>query len=108
MKANLKTAALAAMGVLVIAAPSFADNFQKNHPRRAEVLGRDANLNRRTNANKGDLGGHYGQIKRQDQSIRRQEQRDAHINGGYITKGQKAHLNKEENHVSKEIKHDQQ
>jgi len=109
MKANLNVVALAALSVLAVAAPSFAkDQFAQNHPRRAEVLGRSANLNRRVNANKGDLGGHYNQLKKEDQHIRHQEQKDAKINGGYITKGQQEHLNKEENHVSKQIHHDQQ
>ncbi len=81
--------------------------WKARHPRRAEVLGRDNNLNRRINANRGDLGGHYGQLKRQDRAIRRQEQRDARMNGGHITKGEQRQLNREENHVSREIKRDQ-
>jgi hypothetical protein len=109
MKANLNVVALAALSLLIAAAPCFAkDQFAKNHPRRAQVLGRDANLNRRVNANKGDLGGHYGQLKHEDQAIRHQEQRDAKNNDGHITKGEQAQLNKEENHVNRQIKHDQQ
>jgi hypothetical protein len=109
MKANLNVVALAALSVLIAAAPSFAkDQFAKNHPRRAQVLGRDGNLNRRVNLNKGDLGGHYGQLKHEDQAIRHQEQRDARHNDGHITKGEQAQLNKEENHVNRQIKHDQQ
>jgi hypothetical protein len=85
---------------------SWAGNFRQNHPRRAEVLHRDRNINNRLNADKGSLGGHYGQLKREDQSVRRQEQRDARINGGFITKGQKAHLNQEENHINNQIRRD--
>jgi hypothetical protein len=86
--------------------PSFAGQFRQNHPRRAEVLGRDRNINNRINQDRGQLGGHYNQLERQDQSIRRQEQRDARINGGYITPGQQKQLNREENHVNREIRND--
>jgi hypothetical protein len=68
---------------------SWARTFAQNHPRRAEVLHRDKNVNSRINANKGNLNGHYGQLKREDASVHRQEQRDARINGGYITKDKK-------------------
>ncbi|MBS1953696.1 MAG: hypothetical protein JST89_05915 [Cyanobacteria bacterium SZAS-4] len=81
-------------------------NFANNHPRRAEVLSRDANLNRRINNNKGDLGGHYGQLKREDRAIHQQERRMARNNGGYITKSQEHKLNREENHLNQQIKHD--
>ena len=86
--------------------PSFAGQFRQNHPRRAETLGRDRNINNRINQDRGQLGGHYNQLERQDQSIRRQEQRDARINGGYITPGQQKQLNREENHVNREIRTD--
>jgi hypothetical protein len=69
-------------------------------------LHRDNNINNRINQDKGNLGGHYGQLERQDQSVQRQEQRDARINGGYITPGQQAHLNGEENHINNEVRHD--
>jgi hypothetical protein len=103
---NIALSALALSVLFVGNAPSYAGNFRQNHPRRAEVLGRDRNLNQRINNDKGQLGGHYGQLKNEDRSIRRQEQRDARINGGFITKGQKAHLNKEENRVNRQIQRD--
>ena len=40
---------------------AWAGRFAQQHPRRAEVLGRDNNINRRINNNYGNLGGHYGQ-----------------------------------------------
>jgi hypothetical protein len=86
--------------------PSFAGQFRQNHPRRAEVLGRDKNINNRINQDRGQLGGHYNQLARQDQSIRKQEQRDSRINGGYITPGQQSQLNREENHVNREVRND--
>jgi hypothetical protein len=83
-------------------APSFANTFKQNHPRRAEVLGRDRNISNRVNNNYGHLGGKYGHLQNQDRQIANQEQRDARQNGGFITKGQKGQLNREENSLSRE------
>jgi len=80
--------------------------FAKNHPRRAEVMHRDNHLNNRVNRNRGNLGGHYGQLKHEDHSIQRQQQRDARANGGHITQGQKTQLNREENHMNRQIQRD--
>jgi hypothetical protein len=85
---------------------SYARNFAQQHPRRAEVLGRDNNINRRINNNYGHLGGNYGHLERQDNQIRSQEQRDARQNGGYITRGQQGQLNREENSLSRETFYD--
>jgi hypothetical protein len=95
------------VGLLVSStAPSWAGKFAQEHPRRAEVLHRDNQLQKQTNNDKGHLEGHYGQISREDNSIRRQEQNDSRINGGYITKGQQNHLNQEENGVQRQIDRD--
>lgn len=96
----------AGMVVAATASPSYAGRFANNHPRRAEVLHRDNRLNNRINRNYGNLNGNYGKLERQDNKIRQQERRDARVNGGYITKGEQKQLNREENHVNKEIKHD--
>ncbi len=88
--------------------PSFAGTFCQRHPRRAEVLGRDNRLNNKINRDYGKLGGNYGKLERQDMAIRRQEQRDARMNGGFITKGQQARLNREENHLNREVNRDYQ
>jgi hypothetical protein len=103
---NIALSALALSVLFVGNSPSYAGGFGQRHPRRAEVLRRDRNINQRINSDKGHLGGHYGQLKAEDQSIRRQEQRDARINGGFITKGQKQHLNQEENRVNRQIRRD--
>jgi hypothetical protein len=102
------------LSVLLVASaslPSFAwgygGGWRAQHPRRAEVLGRSNNIMNRINYNRGDLSGHYGQLRREDQSVRRQEQRDARMNGGYITRGEQAHLNREENHINRQIRRDQ-
>ena len=80
--------------------------FEQNHPRRAEVLHRDDRIGGTLNADAGKLGGNYGSLKQQQQSIRQQEQADAAANGGYITKAQKGQLNGEENQLNQEIKAD--
>jgi hypothetical protein len=80
--------------------------FQQNHPGRSEVLGRDANLNNQINGDRGDLGGHYGQLKSEDNSIRRQEQIDAARNGGHLTGQEYKQLNHEESNLARQISHD--
>lgn len=86
--------------------PSWAGRFAQNHPRRAEVLRRDNSLGGQLNSDRGHLGGHYNQLAREDQGIHNQEQRDALINGGYITPGQQAQLNREENHMQGQMNRD--
>ena len=81
-------------------------SFAQNHPRRAEVLGRDNNLNNAINADRGQLGGNYQALKTDDRSIRQQEQQDAHANGGYITSTQKQQLNQEENQLRQQVGQD--
>jgi|SRR5579883_1845489 len=81
--------------------------FDRNHPRRSQVLDRNANINQKINTDKGHLDGHYRQLKHEDRAIRRQEQRDARRNGGYITKAQQRQLNREENNINRQIKQDQ-
>jgi hypothetical protein len=103
----MTSAALAIATVVGTAVPSFAWSFRQNHPRRAEVLHRDGNINNRINRNYGNLGGHYGQLQREDYHIRRQEQRDARMNGGHITRGEQRQLNHEENHLNRQIGRDE-
>lgn len=98
---------VAALGLFfTIAAPSYAGQFQRNHPRRAEVLSRDNAAQRRLNRNYGNLGGHYGQLSREDRSIRRQERNDARANGGHLTRAEQNHLNREESHLNRQINKD--
>jgi hypothetical protein len=81
-------------------------NFAENHPRRAEVLGRDNHLNNVINQDRGDLGGNYSALKTDDRSIRQQEQADARANGGFITPTQQAQLNQEEGQLRSQINQD--
>lgn len=80
--------------------------FEQNHPRRAEVLHRDIRIGGTLNADAGKLGGNYGSLKQQQQSIRQQEQADAAANGGHITKAQQGQLNGEEKLLNQEIRAD--
>ncbi len=108
MNINLKAATLASLSLIMLTAlPSFAGPFAQRHPRRAEVNHRDRNINNRINADKGNLDGHYGQLKLEDRAIKRQQRRDARMNGGYITRGQQQQLNREENHLNNQIRRDQ-
>lgn len=98
---------VAALGlVLTIAAPSYAGQFQRNHPRRAEVNARDNAAQRRLNRNYGNLGGHYNQLSREDRNIHRQQRAEARANGGHITRGEQNQLNREENHLDRQINRD--
>jgi len=82
-------------------------NWDKNHPRRAQVNSRLNNQNARVD-NKVDDGkmskGEANKIHKEDHAIRKEERRDAAANGGHITKAEQKHINKQENHVSKQIK----
>ena len=80
--------------------------FEQEHPRRAEVLHRDNRIGGSLNADSGKLGGNYGSLKAQQNSIRQQEQADAAANGGHITKTEQGQLNAEENQLNQEIKAD--
>jgi hypothetical protein len=96
-----------ALGLIVASnAPSYAGTFAQKHPRRAQVLHRDNREQARINADKGHLGGRYSQLSKEDNHIRRQEQREAAPNGGHITRGEQHQLNREENHLNNQIRRD--
>lgn len=104
---KLTAIALVSSGLLLTTiSPSISETFCQKHPRRAEVLRRDARLNRTINKDYGRLDGHFGQLKREDGAVFRQEQRDARMNGGYITRQQQQQLNREENHLHNQINND--
>ena len=102
----MMSAAIAIATVVGSCAPSFAGSFRHNHPRRAEVLGRDANLSYSINKDEGHLSGQYGTLNQEDHQIVRQEQADARANGGYITTQQQQQLNQEENQLRSQVQQD--
>lgn len=92
---------------------AFAKHYpdhKKDHPRQNEVNKRLDNQTGRANDQAADgkiTQGQANKMKAQDQKIYNQEQADKAKNGGdYLTKGQQAKLNKEENAVNREDKRD--
>jgi len=84
--------------------------WQKKHPRREQVNGRLKNQQSRVDQGlaNGKLTTQEAQkIQNQDANIRRTEQKDAAQNGGHLTKAEQRNLNRRENRVSQEIKHDE-
>ena len=103
------TAAIAVFAVVLAAtsASAFAQTqWQKDHPRRAEVNGRLNNQNAKTNreVKNGKLTAAQGQqLHKEDHQIRQEERDMAAQNGGHITKQEQKTLNQQENAVSQKI-----
>lgn len=100
--------AVASLGLAMIAmsGASADTRWERHHPRRDEVVDRlhNQDLRIQDERREGELTArqaHY--LHREDRAIFRQEQREARINGGYLTKGQQRQLNREENGVSGQI-----
>ena len=107
---RFKTTALALFAALTVGAgissASAETRFQDNHPRRAEVLARAHNEDRRiTDARRdGDLNARQAhRLRVADRHVVRQEQRMAARHGGYITRHEQLGLNHEENRISRHI-----
>jgi len=84
--------------------------WQKNHPRRAEVNARLKNQNKRINqgAKEGELSKRQAaKLHREDNQIRQEERDMASQNGGHIRKSEQKVLNQQENAVSKQISKDE-
>ncbi|MGD0279837.1 MAG: hypothetical protein ABSC11_11085 [Smithella sp.] len=80
--------------------------WQKDHPRRAEVNKRLKNQNRRINqgVKNGQLTKQQArQLHKEDRQIRQEERDMASQNGGHITKQEKKTLNQQENATSNQI-----
>ena len=93
---------------LVLSTSAFAQEtqWQKDHPRRAEVNGRLANQDKRIRqgVKSGKLTPSQAkQLHQEDKSIRKEERHMAAKDGGHITKKDQAKLNRQENKVSKQI-----
>src|SRR5579883_2595129 len=104
---------LTALAALVLSASAFAQtntntapaassdkaNWDKKHPRRAQVNSRLNNQNARVD-NKVDNGtmskGEANKIHKEDHAIRKEERADAAANGGHITKAEQKHINHQE------------
>ena len=85
---------------------SAATDWAQHHPRRAEVNHRLAVQNARIKdeVQEGDLTKAQAQtLHAKDRTIRKQENFDASLNNGHISKAEQRALNQEENAVSKQI-----
>lgn len=101
------TAVAATLSLACLTAPAMAQTaWQANHPRRAEVNGRLAIQNARIHqqVREGKISpAKAARLHRADHRIRMQERRMAARQGGHITRGQQARLNRRENRVSRRI-----
>jgi hypothetical protein len=91
-----------------MAASTFAaeGQFDKNHPRRAEVNKRLKHQHKRINkeVKEGEITkGKAAKLHNEDRQIRKEERIMASQNGGHITKQEQRTLNQQENAVSKQI-----
>jgi hypothetical protein len=80
--------------------------WEKDHPRRAQVNGRLANQNERIHqeVKAGDMSkAGAAKLHKEDRQIRKQERVMASQNGGHITKPEQRVLNKQENGLSSQI-----
>ena len=85
-------------------------NFKKKHPRRAQVLGRDAHQEKGINqaeANGKLTQSQANKLDSEDNAIRHQEQMQAAQNGGYITKSEQRADNQEMNGVRRQEMRDE-
>ncbi len=83
-----------------------AEPFAYAHPRQAEVIGRaDYQIARvRQERAQGEIGAFRAhRLIGVDRRIIRQDRRMAHLNGGYITRGQQRFMNHEENRLGRHI-----
>jgi hypothetical protein len=108
----LKLSAMAiAIGTvaLVVASTNVAfaeDQWQKDHPRRAEVNDRLHRQDRRIHreVKEGEMSkSQAAQLHKDDHSMRREERSMASQHGGHISRQEQAALNHQENGVSREI-----
>ena len=108
MKTLIQTLTLSAV-LLTLTNASFAGDFKKKHPRRAEVNQRVRNQEKRINAGvkSGTMTAEEAKEDRKNlRGIKREERADVKANGGHLTKEQTKGLNQELNTNSKEIQED--
>jgi len=80
--------------------------WQKDHPRRAQVNQRLENQNKRINqeVKEGEITkAQAAKLHKEDRQIRNEERSMASQHGGHITKQEQKTLNQQENAVSKQI-----
>lgn len=88
------------------AASADETQWQKDHPRRAQVNSRLKNQDARIHneVKEGEINkGQAAQLHKEDHQIRQEERSMASQNGGHITKQEQQTLNQQENAVSGKI-----
>ena len=107
MKSNLVVATLFAGLISTLTGNAMAaTQWQKDHPRRAQVNQRLDNQNTRINkeVKEGEITkGQAAKLHKEDRQIRKEERMMASQNGGHITKQEQRTLNQQENAVSRQI-----
>ena len=86
--------------------PVMAEQFAREHPRRAQVNRREQRQQGRIaeGIEQGRLSaGQAARLETREAAIKRQERRDVRANGGYLTTQQQRQLNREENAASRAI-----
>ncbi len=108
LKQFARVAAASAIVACMTAAPAAnaETQWQKDHPRRAEVNGRIANQDRRIHNKVADgqmTHGQAAQLHRDNRQIHQEERDMASQNGGHITGAEDRALNQQENADSRAI-----
>jgi hypothetical protein len=99
-------AAAAAMLAGAVGTASAATNWQKSHPRRAQVNHRLHHQNRRIHhdVKNGTMTHHQAHAAhREDHQVRQEERDMTSQNGGHLTKPEQRVLNRQENGISSQI-----
>jgi hypothetical protein len=105
-----KIALIALLGTAVtlgtVAGASADTRFERNHPRREQVVERLSHLDHRIRHERGEgeMNGHKAHLLRVDaRRIFHREQKDARLHGGHITKGEQHRLNHREDVLAHRI-----
>lgn len=88
-------------------ATASAETWAQHHPRQAEVLGRTRVQDARIHNERVDgkiSGKEAGELRTDEHDVRLEDHADARANGGYITKGQQAVMNKQENQIRRDLR----
>jgi TolA-binding protein len=114
MKSMTMKSLIITTGMLLVVGTSFAADkhsaaWQKNHPRRDEVLDRDKheeNVNNK-DAVEGKVSDEQAQkLDQRDENVKDAEERKAAEQNGHITKAQQEKFNERENKIRQTRKHD--
>ena len=110
IKGSTKVVVLAVISAFVLSMAGSViaaeTQWQKDHPRRAEVNERLANQDQRINkeVKEGEMSkSKAAKLHKEDRQIRREEHAMASQHGGHITKAEQKALNQQENAVSRQI-----